>query len=205
MQSFHRSRGRILFEVFCAFAVAESCVGAWKQTGAWALLPAAVVAALYGVVHAFDLIGRKPAVAASAPALDHEAIVAPAPVEEPPAENSVEVAATAEEAPPRGTRARRPKAAPKGSRRRATARDEKIVELAAAEDVQVPEIAPAEEPKFAEVEPPEEPKAAEVTPPDEPNVTPLPRPEENPPVPLTPLFEPEPFVRQQRAVFGRKS
>lgn len=204
MQSFHRSRGRILFEVFCAFAIAESCVGAWKQTGAWALLPAAVVAALYGVVHAFDLIGRKPAVAASVPALDHEAIVAPAPVEEPTAEDNVEVA-VAEEAPPRAARARRPKAASKGSRRRGAARDEKIVEVAELEDVQVPEIAPAEEPKFAEVEPPEEPKAAEVTPPDEPNVTPLPRPEENPPVPLTPLFEPEPFVRQQRAVFGRKS
>jgi hypothetical protein len=204
MQSFHRSRGRILFEVFCAFAIAESCVGAWKQTGAWALLPAAVVAALYGVVHAFDLIGRKPAVAASVPALEREAIVAPAPVEEPTAENNVEVAVTAEEAPSRATRARRPKAAPKGSRRRGAARDEKIVEVAEPEDVQVAATAPTEEPRFVEIAPPEEPKAAEVTPP-EPNVTPLPQPEETPPIPLTPLFEPEPFVRQQRAVFGRKS
>ena len=203
MQSFHRSRGRILFEVFCAFAIAESCVGAWKQTGAWALLPAAVVAALYGVVHAFDLIGRKSTIAASVPAADQETIVAPAPVEEPTAENSVELAVEAEQAPPRPTRARRPKAAPKNRRR--AARDEKIVEVAAPEDVQIAEIAP-EEPKFVEVAPPqEEPKAAEVTPPDEPNVTPLRLPEENPPVPLTPLFEPEPFVRQQRAVFGRKS
>lgn len=201
MQSFHRSRGRILFEVFCAFAIAESCVGAWKQTGASALLPAAVVAALYGVVHAFDMIGRKSTVAASVPAVE-ETFVVPLPVEESTGENGVEVAATAEQAPAREARARRPKAAPKGARRRAAAREQKIVEIAAPEDVQVAGIAPAVEPGL--VAPREEPKAAEAAPPDEPNVTPLPRVEE-PPVPLAPLFEPEPFVRQQRAVFGRKA
>ena len=58
MHSFHHSRSRILFEVFCALAISASCVGAWMQTGAWALLPAAVVAALYGIVHTFDLRRR---------------------------------------------------------------------------------------------------------------------------------------------------
>ena len=45
MHSFHHSRSRILFEVFCALAISASCVSAWMQTGAQALLPAAAVAA----------------------------------------------------------------------------------------------------------------------------------------------------------------
>src|SRR5689334_12894541 len=64
MQSFHHSRGKIVFEVFCALAIAASCVGAWMQTGASALLAAAAVAAVYGLVHLFDMRGRKPAVIA---------------------------------------------------------------------------------------------------------------------------------------------
>src|SRR5687768_7222744 len=55
MHSFHRSRGRILFEVACALAISGSCIAAWMQTGASALVPAAAVAALYGLVHLFDL------------------------------------------------------------------------------------------------------------------------------------------------------
>ena len=49
MHSFHRSRGRILFEVLCAFVISASCVGTWMQTGAWAMLPAAFAALLYGL------------------------------------------------------------------------------------------------------------------------------------------------------------
>jgi len=66
MHSFHRSRGRILFEVFCALGVSASCAGAWMQTDASALLAAAAVAALYGLVHVFDLRGPKAALAAGA-------------------------------------------------------------------------------------------------------------------------------------------
>src|SRR3954447_2956926 len=59
MHSFHRSRGKIVVEVLCAFGIAASCVGAWMQTGAWAMLSAAAVAAFFGIFHAFDLADRK--------------------------------------------------------------------------------------------------------------------------------------------------
>ena len=55
MHSFQPSRGRILFEVFCALAVVASMVGAWQQTQASALLTAAAAAGLYAMVRLFDL------------------------------------------------------------------------------------------------------------------------------------------------------
>ena len=55
MHSFHQSRGRIAFEVLCSLTVSGSCVGAWLQTGASALLPAAVAAGLYGLWHVMDM------------------------------------------------------------------------------------------------------------------------------------------------------
>ena len=67
MHSFHQSRGRILFEVACALTISASCVVAWMQTYASAFLPAAAVAALYGLVHAFDLARPKPRLAADPP------------------------------------------------------------------------------------------------------------------------------------------
>ena len=72
MHSFHHSRGRILFEVFCAFAVVASLVGAWRQTHASALLVAAAAAALYGMVHLFDLDRRDPAEATEPQRIDFE-------------------------------------------------------------------------------------------------------------------------------------
>ncbi len=60
MRSFHQSRGNLIFEVLCALVIAVSCAGAWMQTGAWALLPVALVALLYGVVHAFEMARRSP-------------------------------------------------------------------------------------------------------------------------------------------------
>ncbi len=70
MHSFRQSRTRILFEVFCALAISASCVGAWMQTGASALLSAAAVSALYGLVHAFDMVGRRTAVAVEPQRID---------------------------------------------------------------------------------------------------------------------------------------
>ena len=75
MHSFHHSRGRILFEVACALTISASCVVAWMDLGTLAFLPAAAVAALYALVHLFDMRGRKPAVAGAAPALWMEAEV----------------------------------------------------------------------------------------------------------------------------------
>jgi hypothetical protein len=85
MHSFHQSRGRILFEVLCALGMVASFVGAWQQTGASALLAAASVAGLYGLVHLFDLARSEPVEAAVPQRIDFEpeAVVAMAPAEEP--------------------------------------------------------------------------------------------------------------------------
>ena len=61
MLSFHQSRGRNLFEAFCATALSASFVGAWMDLGTPAFLPAAAVFGLYGMVRLFDMRGRKPA------------------------------------------------------------------------------------------------------------------------------------------------
>lgn len=70
MHSFQPSRGRILFEVLCAVGIGASCGGAWLQTGASALLAAAFVATLYGLVHFFDLFRRDPLPAAEPQRID---------------------------------------------------------------------------------------------------------------------------------------
>jgi len=66
MDNVHRSRARIFFEVLCAFGLSASFAGAWMQLGATAFLPAAGIAALYGLVQGFDLVRSKPAVATAA-------------------------------------------------------------------------------------------------------------------------------------------
>jgi hypothetical protein len=87
MHSFHQSRGRILFEVLCALGIVASCVGAWQQTGASALLAAAAVAGLYGFVHLFDLVRGEPVEAPVPQRIDFEAeaVVAMPPAEAPAA------------------------------------------------------------------------------------------------------------------------
>jgi hypothetical protein len=227
MQSFRHSRGRILFEVFCALAIAASCAGAWMQTGATALLPAAAVAALYGLVHAFDMRRQASTVAAAPRPIDLARIpepVVPAsqPILVPPAPTVEQQLTTdssggegekAELEAARPSRPRRAKAAPKGGRRRASAREEdKPTEVAGIEGAKASESAPSEGVKASEPAPSEEAKVTEPLAIDEPKVTDptpsqaeAPRRDETSPVPLRPLFEPEPFVRQQRAAFGRKS
>ena len=164
MHSFHHSRGRILFEVLCALAVSVSCVQAWMQTGASALLGAAAAAALYGIVHLFDLRGRAPVaqvgVAHAEPVVTRPVLVEEVRPAEPAPPAPVEPKAKA----PRKTAAKKPKAKP----------------------------AKAAEPT---PEPPPEPEA-------DTSLTEV----EHDPVPLAPLFQPEPFLRQQqRGMFGRKA
>jgi len=190
MHSFRQSRSRILFEVFCALAVSASFVGAWTQTGASALLPAAVAAGLYAIVHTFDLRRRNDVSSVEPQVIDVVAVEQqgdllsrletgkqePAANDEPVVAGPAVVAEQVEPAAPRASRGSRAKAQRKGSARRASAPDEEMVT----------EAAPPEE---AEVVVPEHS--------DEPAYTPL--------APLAPLFEPEPFVRQHRAAFGRKA
>jgi hypothetical protein len=203
MHSFHRSRGKIFFEVACAFGISASFVGAWMQTYAPAFLPAAAIAALYGLVHAFDMVQRRgaadPIVEPVETATDQGDLMVyldadePAPVieapefAEPPAEAAAETGTKRKSKPPRQ----------KGRR------DRQALEVAAIVEDSEPEVAEAE-PELevvaiaeeAEQEVPDLKPAMRVvdTAPDEPEY-----------VPATPLFEPEPFVRQHRAAFGRKA
>ena len=208
MRSFRQSRGRLVFEVFCALVVAASCAGAWMQTGAWALLPVALVALLYGVVHAFDPARHSLADAADPERIDfatdqHGGLMAPLDSGVPPAaaDEQVTTDKTMEElnlvelAAPQASKARRAKAPRKGGVRRAREpKESKVAERAPPEEA---EIAVPMAIEKAEVAAPLPPENAEVA-------APLP-PEESAHFPLAPLFEPEPFVRQQRAAFGRKA
>lgn len=201
MHSLHHSRGRILFEVACAFGIAASCVWAWMQTYSTAMLPAAAIAALYGLVHAFDMVRRSPKAVVTADAVELPANQGdlldylatgesePVTVEEPKfAESPVEAVAE--------TRAKRSRKSPKlaGSGNRSR-RDRQVAEPVVAVAEQLPE------PERAEVAPEAAPEAPEPT--FEPSVTDN-APAEPEYVPTTPLFEAEPFVRQQRAAFGRR-
>lgn len=163
MHSFHHSRGRIFFEVLCAFGMSASLAVAWMQTYSSALLAAAAVAALYGLVHAADMLRRNP--------------VADQPVE-----------------------AAEPAAGDQG---------DLLVYIDAVEDEllldEAPEVADVAEEPEPEVSGPEqqpEPEAAEPATDDR---AVEPASEEPEYAPVTPLFEPEPFVRKQRAAFGRKA
>ena len=79
MHSLHHSRARVLFEVACAFGISASCAWAWQQTYATAMLPAAAIAALYGLVHAFDLVRHSPAASESVAAVEPDVPGAVAP------------------------------------------------------------------------------------------------------------------------------
>lgn len=204
MHSFHPSRGRIFFEVLCAAGIAASCGGAWMQTGASALLAAASIATLYSLVHFFDLFRRNPTVEAEPQRIEFEP---PAPAESPavrqevrasPAgieprlvvDNMVEDAQPVELVP-----IAEEMAPPAKSNRRAKAPRKGTVRAKASKSAKEVEILPAAE---TDIEMPARPDVAEVV---EPKLQ-----EETFHPPVAPLFEPEPFVRQQqRAMFGRKA
>lgn len=197
MRSFHQSRGKFLFEVLCALVIAASCAGAWMQTGAWALLPVALVALLYSVVHAFERARRNPVSAADPERIDfatdqHSSVLVEpdsgvpltATNQKETSDVTMEEVKLVELAAPRESKGRRAKAPRKGGGRRASE----------PKGSKVTERTPPEE---AEVAVPVVIEKAEVA-------APLP-PEEDSHVPLVPLFEPEPFARHPRAMFGRKA
>lgn len=201
MHSFHPSRGRILFEVLCAAGIAASCGGAWLQTGASALLAAASIATLYSLVHFFDLFRRNPTAEVEPQRIEFEPVAAESPpvrqeirpslaaieprlvidnvVEEP---QPVEQVPPVEEVAPSAKSNRRAKAPRKSTARAKTPASAKDVEQQPAAETEMPALSDVAE--AVEPEPHEE--------------------QFHPPV--APLFEPEPFVRQQqRAMFGRKA
>src|SRR5689334_25092148 len=58
MSSFHQSRSRIFFDTVCAFGMATFCAVAWMQTYATAMLGAASVAGIYGLMRFTDMFRR---------------------------------------------------------------------------------------------------------------------------------------------------
>jgi hypothetical protein len=210
MHSFHQSRGRILFEVLCALGVVASCVGAWKQTGASALLVAASVAGLYGFVHLFDLARHDPADAEEPQRIefepepdepqrinfaakseddlaDYRTPVVPIVTDEPTGDGKIEEAEVVE---PAATRAKAPR---KGSRRAKTPKEAKVVGLAPFEAVEVLKPLPVEEVAPLPLASSEKMEVFEPTSADE-----VAHPH------IAPLFEPEPFARMPRRAFGRR-
>ena len=205
MHSFHPSRGRIFFEVLCALGMAASCLGAWMDLGTPALLPAAAISALYGLVHLFDMRRPRPAVAVGVadvavamepqgdllsyvPAGSVEPLVEVAEVVEEAQTAVVELTDVLELGTARLVAETEPPAAKLEAKKPNRKRPKRSVE---AEAVAEAEIAAEPEPEVAE--PFADLRPAEPTPGEEDHS------------PVTPLFEPEPFVRQQRAVFGRKA
>lgn len=202
MNSFQPSRGRVLFEVVLALGMAASLAGASMQTGAVALLGASGVAALYGLIHLFDLRRPKPVAAAEARRTEPEPvagdILVPMVVaEEPPIAASLEEAEigesailpveTVEATAPRASNGRRSGGSRKGSGRRSTKASKAIAE-APADEATVPW--PMAEEAVAEALEPTEEFAFTAEEPAHPHIA--------------PLFEPEPFARMPRRAFGRR-
>lgn len=213
MHSFQPSRGRILFEVFCALAVVASMVGAWRQTDASALLTAAAAAALFAMVRLFDLgrhvpvraeepqrIEFEPDVPDAAPAAPAAKVPLAAVEPLPTAPGASEEPELVEPAPRTGAGRRKGGARKTGGRRASAPKVAKVVEFAAVEEaepaprVEVAQPVLLEEPEIAEAPVAEE---ADIETPEFP-VEPAHH------VPHAPLFEPEPFVRMPRAAFGRR-
>lgn len=213
MHSFHRSRGRIFFEVSCALAIAVCLANAWKQTGASALLAAAAVAGLFGIINAFDMLQRRPADAEEPQRIDFETVeqgdlpvaveaAVEATVVELPLTTDQEEAEPVAVALPQAIRNGQAKARRKGGGRKPSAREEATVtEIAPVEAVEaaveVPEVEEAEVPELAAADEPdvEMPVDGEFA---------FPADDEPAQPHIAPLFEPEPFARMPRRAFGRR-
>ena len=187
MNSSQHSRGRIMFEALCIWALGVSFVGAWLETGVAAHLASAAIAVLYGLSRSVGLFAREPLAAAAEPAAvpmtfaQEPVTAAPAFEEAPP---RIEIFAFEPEATIAPETVFEPKLvkAAKPKRRKKAAAAEQVEETV----VEQPDASAAEE---MAIEPPdvvafEEPVHHETH--------------------IEQLFEPQPFVRQPRA-FGRKA
>ena len=197
MHSFQPSRGRVFFEVLCALGMSVSFAGAWLETHATALLGAAGIAALYGLVHLFDMRLPRSAVTVEPQRVEFapetaDIVVPMVTAAEPEAaEHHVEEVAVVEPAAPRSGDGRR-SGSRKGSGRRAKApKVAKAPEPAPVEEAGVPWPI-ADEAELHEQSLQEEEEFAFI--PDGETAQPH----------IAPLFEPEPFVRMPRQAFGRR-
>ena len=194
MHSHRRSRGKILFEAFCAVCVGVSFVGAWIQTGAWAFLVPAFVFTLFGLYWSLDMVGSRDPLVAAEPAVAAPAAAAagwaeaeparvpdirferfealaepvPEPFAEPIAEPEPEMDAVPFAPVPEPVAEAKPK---RRAKKAAKPAEPVIAEVAVPEPV-------AEEPHHEAVH-----HAAHIE----------------------QLFEPQPFVRQARPAFGKRN
>ena len=203
MHSYQPSRSRIFFQVLCALGISAGLAGAWMQTGATGLAVAAIIGALYGLVHISDLFRRKPATQVEPQRIDFDVpLVAGA---EPADQISVpdpemprpQLLAVDDEQPVRQVelvepasdpaKVSRPGKVPRkgGNRRVRAAKGPASTGLPPTDEARVEGHAPSD--------------------PSPPNRAPEPF-DALPHTPAAPLFEPESFVRlQQRGTFGRKA
>ncbi len=192
MHSFQPSRGRVLFEVLCALTISASCAAAWMQTGASALLGAAGAAALYGLVHLFDMRRPRALHAVEPQRVDFEPevpeIILPMAAADPQVADApvAEEVAALEPAPARAGSGRRTGSRKGNGRRSKAPKAAKVTELAPAEEAEAPW-------PMAEEAAPSAPEEFES----------LPELESAHPH-IAPLFEPEPFARMPRPAFGRR-
>lgn len=179
MHSQHRARGKILFEVFCALSSAASFVSAWDQTASSALLASASIMALFAIYWSFGLFARGRAEDVAQPT----AAIADAPVVDVAPQPVAAVAET----------------------------QEVDVQSVVPEDVfaREPDLPGKPEPVSAKPKKRRAPKAQKAAAVVAPAVE---RPEpgaiEEPVsdgLHLEQLFDPQPFARQARPAFGRKS
>jgi len=219
MHSHHHSRARVLFEVLCAWGVAASFVGAWNQTYANALLPAAAIAGLYGLVHLFDLRRPRPLAEPKAvvDALRGEPVVADAPAEVTPVAAPIifpeaEPVADADPAASDGkARRKTAKRASSGGKSRRAARAEEPVIVEAPAEPEAGVVAAFAVPEFlaqdleAELRLVAE-RESEPTPVAEVAADADAEPDHDyAAAPIAPLFETDPYARTRRTAFGRKA
>ncbi len=191
MTSSQHSRGRVLFEVLCIWALGGSFVAAWLQTGVTAHLASAAIAAVFGLGWSSGLFAGRAAEVAAEPAM------VPVTVHAEPATAPLHTEEVADYAPPRieifafepdevvepeADIAPKPVKEAKPKRRKKAPAAERREEPVVAQ----PNVVAFEEPVVAQpnVVAFEEPVHADLH--------------------IEPLFEPQPFVRQPRA-FGRKA
>ena len=176
MTSSQHSRGRIMFEVLCIWALGGSFGAAWLQTGVTAHLASAAIAAVFGLSWSLGLFARRP--------VDAEAPLVPMSVGAEARNPATQNVDHADYAPPRieifafepeEMIEPEPVVEPKPVKQAKPKRRKKAAPTEGNElpVVEQPEVAAFDEPAHHEVH-------------------------------IEPLFEPQPFVRQARA-FGRKA
>lgn len=196
MNRFRRSRGRVSLEIVCALTISLSLAGAWQQTGAWALLPASLASLICAMILAADLKRETRDPANEPQRIDFDSSIAAGAIE--PAGDAVAAGQRQALLPdekvapkPRATRGKGSTRSKKSSGSKKASASPPVVDEAAITPLASEPPAPAED-RIEDVAETLDDAGPLFT--DEP---------QHPPV--APLFEPEPFVRQQRAVFGRKA